>query len=60
MHGSNTTIKEYYNIIKKDGEKDSTKEVNSTSSKCGRYRLGCLVAKNITNEEVVQAKILQK
>jgi hypothetical protein len=59
VHGLNTIRKECYNTIKKNGERDFTKEVNSTSSKCGGYWLGCFVAKNITNEKV-QAEILQK
>jgi hypothetical protein len=60
VRGLNTIRKKYYNTVKKDGERDSTKEVNSTSSKCGGYRLGCFVAKNITNGKVVQAEIFQK
>lgn len=51
------TKNDHGNNMWKSCEKNSTKKANTTTSKCGGWRLGHFVAKNITHEKVIQAKI---
>ncbi len=46
--------KNHDNNIKKNGKRDTTKEVNTTTLKCGGWRLDHFATKNITHEKVIQ------